>query len=73
MSGNVLSVHEVAPVNPNTLPDGEYDGHWGGYRAECVIHGSVYTFVTVEGIRTPRAPATITIRDGVINVVAKQA
>lgn len=50
------------------LPDGVYDGVWGGYVVRFAIDGIDYEAQTKDGIRTPRAECKITITDGNLSV-----
>jgi hypothetical protein len=50
------------------LPDGVYDGVWGGYVVRFTVDGIDYEAHTSEGIRTPRAKCKITITNGKLSV-----
>ena len=55
-------------VNVSTIPDGVYDGVWGGYCVNFSVDGVEYEAQTLEGIRTPRAECKVTVDDGTISV-----
>lgn len=62
----------VRRVDPNiVIPDGVYDGIWGGYRVRFYVDGVKYEANTSDGIRTPCAECTVTVKDGLITVEAK--
>ena len=50
------------------LPDGVYDGVWGGYVVRFSVDGIDYEAQTKDGIRTPRAECKITSKDGNLSV-----
>jgi hypothetical protein len=50
------------------IPDGTYDGIWGGYRVTFEVEGVQYEAETLDGIRTPRASCTVTSKGGRIMV-----
>jgi hypothetical protein len=58
-------------VNLSTLPNGEFDGIWGGYEVKATIHGEKYRFRVDNGIRTPRAECIVFIQDGNVGVITK--
>ena len=49
-------------------PDGRYPAIWGGYCGRFVHDGHQWEAQTKIGIRTPRAPAVVTIENGEITV-----
>lgn len=51
----------VAPQSA-ALPDGEYEGTWGGYIVIVQHEGKTYHVEVDQGIRTMAAPCTLTIR-----------
>ena len=57
--------------NVETLPDGVYDGVWGGYCVNFSVKGVEYEAQTLIGIRTPRAECNVTVDDGTISVETK--
>ena len=50
------------------IPNGIYDGTWGGSIVRFGIDGETYEAETDYGIRTPSAFCTVTVLDGVITV-----
>jgi hypothetical protein len=52
------------------IPDGVYDGIWGGYRVTFDVGGIQYDAQTVDGIRMPRAECKVTSKDGKLSVEA---
>lgn len=53
-----------------SLPDGVYDGVWGGYVVSFTVDGVEYEVQSKDGIRTPRAPCKVTSKDGLLSVEA---
>lgn len=70
MKANVTCVKKVVvrEVDPKKIPNGSYDGIWGGYVVNVTIKGVDYELATDVGIRTPRAACTVHVSDGVITV-----
>ena len=58
-------------VDGVTVPDGDYEGTWGGYRATFEFEGRRYECDTKRGIRTPSVPAIIRISQSGISVSVK--
>lgn len=52
------------------VPDGVYEGIWGGYFVAFSVAGINYEAQTRDGIRTMRAPCKVTVKDGKIEVEA---
>lgn len=50
------------------LPDGVYDGIWGGYVVRFVVNGVDYEAQTRDGIKTPRAACKVTSKNGKLTV-----
>ena len=50
------------------IPDGVYDGIWGGYRVIFKVDEIEYIANTEAGIRTPRAACKVTSKDGKLSV-----
>lgn len=60
--GMTATVTKITCVNGNAvIPVGTHDGNWGGYTATCVVDGFKYELTTDVGIRTPAAPAKVTV------------
>lgn len=56
-------------VHVDELPrDGVYPGRWGGYTVTFRAAGLEYEARTVDGIRTPSAPAKVTVSGSQIYV-----
>ena len=58
MTARVVKIREVRPAN---LPDGKYDGVWGGYVVKVSIGNANYELTTDLGIRTPAAPCLVSV------------
>ena len=55
-------------ASPTSLPDGIYDGVWGGYIVRFSVDGVEYEARTEIGIRTLRAPCRVSVMQGIITV-----
>lgn len=53
---------------PDPLPDGAYEGTWGGYDVTFIVNGVTYRAKTDIGIRTPNARCTILVEAGRLSV-----
>jgi hypothetical protein len=63
MSNKILSIKEKVPTI-TTLPDGSYQGLWGGYVIEINYKGKTYELTTEEGVRGIGFRVVVTIKDG---------
>lgn len=59
----ITKITEKLP-QPATIPDGTYQGTWGGYKIEAKIRGKDYEMTTDDGVRGINVPVVITIKDG---------
>lgn len=59
----ITKITEKLP-QPATIPDGIYQGIWGGYKIEVKIKDKTYEMTTEEGVRGINVPVIITIKDG---------
>lgn len=50
------------------IPNGEYEGVWGGYGAHALVDGEVIRFETEVWIRTTALPCTVCVRDGRVTI-----
>lgn len=66
MATQVTQLRRVENVEP--LPDGVYDGIWGGYCVIFDVDGVTYEGQTQDGIRTPRCKCKVTIANGKLSV-----
>lgn len=60
----ILEIREKVP-KVTTLPDGLYNGTWGGYVIELTYLGKTYELTTEEGVRGMNIKVVVTIKDGV--------
>lgn len=67
----MLKVLNFRRSDPATLPDGEYEGTWGGYVVKVIFNGIEYRGDTNVGIRTPCAPCIVTVLNGEMSVKVK--
>ncbi len=58
----------VVPVDPDDIPDGTYDGVWGGRVVMFDARGKTYLADASEGIRAIKAPCRVTVKAGRITV-----
>ncbi len=59
LAANIRRMEKV-----DRIPDGTYEGIWGGYRVTFEVQGVQHEAETLDGIRTPRASCTVTSKDG---------
>ncbi len=59
---------EATMMHPQMMPNGSYDGVWGGYHVDFVVEGVLYTARTKIGIRTPAAKCKVVICDSHVTV-----
>ena len=64
MKNKVTSITEKLP-QPAQLPDGLYNGIWGGYVIELTHNGKKYELNTEEGVRGINIKVVVEIKDGV--------
>lgn len=64
-------IKSLLKLEPARLPDGEYEGRWGGYVVTVVHGGFEYQGSTSNAIRTPNAPCVVTVVNGEMNVRVK--
>ena len=71
VESKVVSGKSVSMISLSDIPDGEYQGVWGGYEVRVMIQDKTYQFTTNDGIRTMDAPCIVTAKDGKIIVKVK--
>lgn len=59
---------EATMPHPQMMPNGIYDGVWGGYHVDFLVEGALYKAQTKIGIRTPAAKCKVRICDGIVTV-----
>lgn len=64
MSNKITAIRKKVPQE-TTLPDGHYNGVWGGYVIEVNYNGSTYELTTEEGVRGIGIKVVVIIKDGV--------
>ena len=60
----ILEIREKVP-QVTTLPDGFYNGTWGGYVIEVHYKGKTYELTTEEGVKGMGFKVVVSIKDGV--------
>ena len=60
----ILEIREKVP-QVTTLPDGFYNGTWGGYVIEVHYKGKTYELTTEQGVKGIGFKVVVTIKDGV--------
>lgn len=63
MSNKILSITEKVP-QAAMLPDGLYNGTWGGYVITIHYNDKVYECKTEEGVRGIGIKVVVTVQDG---------
>lgn len=66
--GKILSIKKKVPQDC-TLPDGIYNGIWGGYVIEVHYNGDTYELKTEEGVRGVNIKVIVTVSNGVATFV----
>jgi hypothetical protein len=64
MRNKIKSITEKVP-QVTTLPDGYYNGIWGGYVIEVNYKGKTFELETEEGVRGIGIKVVVEIKDGV--------
>jgi len=62
--GKILEITEKVPQVAK-LPDGVYNGTWGGYVIELVYQGKTFQLKTEEGVRGMGFKVVVFVKDGV--------
>lgn len=63
MRNKITSITKKVPKT-TTLPDGLYNGTWGGYVIEINYKGDTYELATEEGVRGINIKVVVEIKDG---------
>lgn len=63
MKNKITSITKKIPET-TTLPDGLYNGTWGGYVIEIDYKGDTYELATEEGVRGINIKVVVEIKDG---------
>ena len=63
MINKITSITKKIPKT-TTLPDGLYNGTWGGYVIEINYKGSTYELATEESVRGINIKVVVEIKDG---------
>ncbi len=64
MSNKILKITKQIPQE-TTLPDGIYQGIYGGYNIEVKYKDNTYDLKTEEGVRGNGFKVIVTIKDGI--------
>jgi hypothetical protein len=64
MRNKIKSIKEKVP-QVATLPDGYYNGTWGGYVVEIHYKGKTYELETDEGVRGVGIKVVVQVENGV--------
>ena len=64
---SLMSTEATMP-HPQMIPNGTYDGVWGGYNVNFVVDGLSYKAQTKIGIRTPATKCKVYICDSLVTV-----
>lgn len=60
----IISITEKIP-QATTLPDGIYEGSWGGYIINLTYKNKHYELTTEKGVKTIGCKVMVTIKGGV--------
>jgi hypothetical protein len=69
IEAEIVSISEV--IDESYLPDGEYEGVWGGRVVKLKHNCHYFELGTSSGIRAMAAPCVVTVKDGKATVRAK--
>ena len=64
MRNKIKSIKEKVP-QVTTLPDGYYNGVWGGYSIDVIYKSKAYELETEEGVRGINVKVIVEVKDGV--------
>jgi hypothetical protein len=68
METQATSIEAFDAVESDSLPNGDYEGIWGGYVVTAEIGGRHYHLKTKDGIRCSNCACTVLVRNGVVSV-----
>lgn len=71
MSTTATNIKRLITDVAGAIPDGTYEGNWGGYVVTFRVGSETYEAKTKDGIRTPHCPCVVTVSGGQIEVRAK--
>ena len=63
-NNEIISITKKVPQNVS-LPDGTYNGVWGGYEIEVIFEKEQYTLSTKEGVRGIGIKVVVHVTEGV--------
>jgi hypothetical protein len=63
MDNRIIAINERIP-QPTTLPDGVYQGIWGGSKIELRYKDKTYELTTFEGVRGFNIKVVVEIENG---------
>jgi len=64
MKAVITKAEMINSVSLESLPEGDYNGTWGGYKATITIEGFQYRLRTSAGIRARSAPCIVRVGEG---------
>ena len=64
----IKKIETVEDVDPEYLPNGDYEALWGGYEVETVINGKKHRIYTTTGVRGMNIPCIVRVLNGVVSV-----
>lgn len=70
MRAKIISA--TSKIELSELPDGEYEGTWGGYVINATVNGMSVRFKTKWGIRGVNIPCVVIVNNGSVIVEEKQ-
>ena len=71
MKGKIISITEKVPQT-TTLPDGFYNGIWGGHVIELQHKGKKYELTTEEGVRGFNIKVVVQVEEGIATFSSTQ-
>ena len=64
MKNKIKSIKEKVP-QVTTLPDGYYNGVWGGYSIDVNYKSKAYELETEDGVRGINVKVIVEVKDGI--------
>jgi len=71
MRSEVIAAKVTAPIALEKIPDGTYQGLWGGYIVNFKVGQINFELTTSLGLKGMNFPCIVTVRKGTVTVDAK--
>ena len=64
MKNKITAITEKLPID-TSIPDGLYNGVWGGYAIELRMNGKTYELTTEKGVKGIGIKVIVEVKDGI--------